>query len=67
MSNRVFRQGDILSPYLYFLVVEGLSHLILDVNNKGNLSGVSCSNGVSVSYLLFADYNSFFVKWMNRN
>lgn len=61
-SSRGLRQGDLLSPYLFLLVVEGLSHLLLDANSRGSLSGVSVSNGPIVSHLLFADDSLIFCK-----
>ena len=50
------RQGDPLSPYLFLLCAEGLSSLIRKAVASQNFHGIlSCTNGVCISYLLFAD------------
>lgn len=54
-SFRRLRQGDPLSPYLFLLVAEGLSHLITKATNEGRLTGLSLSHGPSISHLLFVD------------
>lgn len=61
-SNRGLRQGDPLSPYLFLLVAEGLSHLIVDANNNGNRTGMVCSNGPLISHLLFTNDSLIFCK-----
>lgn len=61
-SSRGLRQGDPLSPYLFILVAEGLSHLISKANSRGSLTGLTCSNGPMISHLLFADDSIIFCR-----
>jgi len=50
------RQGDPLSPYLFILCAEGLSALIRNAENRGDLQGVRiCRIAPRVSHLLFVD------------
>ncbi|KAM2637494.1 hypothetical protein EV1_021984 [Malus domestica] len=50
------RQGDPLSPYLFVLCIEKLSHLISATVNKGRWKPVKASqSGPRVSHLFFAD------------
>lgn len=60
-SSRGLRQGDPLSPYLFLLVAEGLSHLISIANERGRLMGLVCSNGPKISHL-FADDSLIFCR-----
>uniref|UniRef100_A0A803QIG6 Reverse transcriptase domain-containing protein n=1 Tax=Cannabis sativa TaxID=3483 RepID=A0A803QIG6_CANSA len=56
--TRGIRQGDLLSPYLFFLVVEGLLATIRVKESKSESLGLSiCRNALVISYLLFADDN----------
>ncbi|KAL6194708.1 hypothetical protein ACLB2K_035785 [Fragaria x ananassa] len=50
------RQGDPLSPYLFVLCMEKLSHLITFQVEQGRWKPVKiCQNGPAVSHLFFAD------------
>ncbi|KAA3484969.1 reverse transcriptase [Gossypium australe] len=54
--TRGLRQGDPLSPYLFLICSEGLSALIRQAVDIGNLRGVKASRrGPEISHLLFAD------------
>jgi len=57
------RQGDLLSPYLFIICVEGLSSLICDVEEQGVITGTSiCSALPLVFNLLFVDDCFLFFK-----
>ncbi|KAL5858823.1 hypothetical protein ACOSQ4_000119 [Xanthoceras sorbifolium] len=50
------RQGDPISPYLFILCMEKLSHLIVDCVNKGSWKPIAVSRGGPlISHLFFAD------------
>jgi hypothetical protein len=52
--NRRIRQEDPLSPYLFLLVAEGLSSLIVQAENEGKITGVPISvGGVRLTHLFF--------------
>lgn len=59
--SRGIKQGDPLSQYLFLLCTEGLSSLIKKATERQQLHGIqSCTNGVSISHLLFANDNFIF-------
>jgi hypothetical protein len=61
--SRGLRQGDPLSPYLFFLCVEGFHSLIEKEKTAGTLQGVSISKGgPKISHLFFADDSLLFCK-----
>jgi hypothetical protein len=54
--QRGIRQGDPISPYLFVLCMDKLSHLILHTVNQGVWRGIQAGrNGPMVSHLMFAD------------
>ena len=56
VPEKVLRQGDPLSPYLFLLCAEGFSALLNKAEEGGLISGVRiCRNAPSISHLLFAD------------
>lgn len=59
--SRGLRQDDPLSPYLFILCAEVLSHLMNQAMMNRSLSGVKISlNAPAVNHLLFADDSLFF-------
>lgn len=61
--SRGLRQGDLLSPYLFLVCVEGLSTLLKQAEPKGNIRGVAVTmGGLRISHILFADYCVIFCR-----
>ncbi|XP_026378384.1 uncharacterized protein LOC113272801 [Papaver somniferum] len=60
-------QGDSLSPFLFLLVVEVLSKLLMDAVTRGQLHGFQVKdNGCIISHLQFADDTLLFLDAMWR-
>lgn len=54
--GRGLRQGDPLSPYLFVLCMEKLSHMIIQSCMRGDWRGLKASkNGRVITYLFYAD------------
>ena len=61
--TRGIRQGDLLSPYIFLLCVEGLSALIHKVTRDKQISGISIGRGCPfLTHLFFADDSLLFCK-----
>ena len=62
-ASRGLRQGNPLSPYLFFMCTEGLHGLINKAASNGDIKGVSiCRNGPKLTHLLFADDSLIFCR-----
>lgn len=60
---RGIRQCDPLSPHLFLLCAEGLSALIKDTVDNGQMEGLAvCCSGPKLSYLFFANDSLIFCK-----
>ncbi|KAA3462818.1 reverse transcriptase [Gossypium australe] len=56
-----FRQGELLSPYSFFIYSEGLSALLRMASTSGSLKGVHINRHVPlITHLLFADDSLIF-------
>ncbi|GKF15214.1 RNA-directed DNA polymerase, eukaryota, reverse transcriptase zinc-binding domain protein, partial [Tanacetum coccineum] len=64
--HRGLRQGDPLSPFLFILVMEGLSVAIKDAIYVGLLHGARIGS-LQISHLLFADDVLILGKWSSSN
>jgi hypothetical protein len=59
--QRGLRQGDLISSYLFLLGVEGLSTMLSQATEEGNLSSVPTSKrGPCISHLFFVNDNLLF-------
>ena len=72
--SRGIKQGDLMSPYIFVLCMEKLSHLIEDVVQNGNWKPMKArSKGLQISHMMFIrnlilfreenDLQSFKLKW----
>ena len=60
--TRGLKQGDPLSPYLFILVSEALSRLIMELEATGQLKGIKLARSCPTIYhFLFADDSLFFI------
>lgn len=68
IPSRGLRQGDPLSPYLFFICAEGFSSLLNAAEVDGRLQGVKiCEDAPSITHLLFADDSLLLLKVNDEN
>ena len=53
--QQALHQGCPLSPFLFILVIEGLSLLIADARDHGLIKGIKISSSLALTHLLFVD------------
>ena len=59
--TRGLRQGDPLSPYLFLFVADGLSRVLQQESDQGNIQGLRvCHRAPEISHFLFADDSLLF-------
>jgi len=54
-AERGLRQGCSISPLLFLIVMDGLSHLLASAKIDGNLHGLKISDSCFLTHLLFVD------------
>jgi len=65
---RGIRQGDPMSPYLFILCAEVLSHMLQQAEKKRHIQGIKiCDKGPAITHLLFANDSLFFMLTYPRN
>lgn len=61
--ERVIRQGDPLSSYLFLICTEGFTYLIQEYKRPGKIKGIRVARfAPSISYMFFADDSYIFCK-----
>lgn len=59
--TRGIRQGDLISPYLFLISAEGLSHMLKKAEASKKIHGVKAARGgPSINHLLFANDSLLF-------
>jgi hypothetical protein len=66
-AERGIRQGCPLSPLLFLLVAESISHFLTEAKVGGRFSGIKISNGLAITHLLFVDDILIFCDGLKRD
>nr|GEX47874.1 putative RNA-directed DNA polymerase, eukaryota, reverse transcriptase zinc-binding domain protein [Tanacetum cinerariifolium] len=62
------RQGDLLSPFLFILIIEGLRIALKYANHSNLIKGVSVGNpGIRLSHFFYADDVVLVIKWNHED
>jgi hypothetical protein len=64
--SRGLRQGFSLSPYLFFLITEGLSRCLKKAKSRRLIKGVAVGRRLSLTHLLFIDDFYYSALVLNR-
>lgn len=67
ISTKIIRQGDPLSPYLFVLVMEVFSQLLLSRYEAGNISFHPKASEQKISHFMFADHICFIKMFKAEN
>ena len=59
-ATRGIHQGCPLSPYLFLLIIEGLSLLISQAKEDKNIKGLKVTGSISLTHVLFVDDDLLF-------
>jgi hypothetical protein len=54
-SERGLRQGCPLSPYLFILIMEGLTLMFKKSISEGEISGIKVTNFINIVHIMFVD------------
>ncbi|KAF5812274.1 putative RNA-directed DNA polymerase [Helianthus annuus] len=66
--SKGIRQGDPISPFLFIIVMEALSHLIGRAKSAGDVVGIKTPmNGPVISHLFYADDAIILGEWSKDN
>ncbi|GJX06075.1 RNA-directed DNA polymerase, eukaryota, reverse transcriptase zinc-binding domain protein, partial [Tanacetum coccineum] len=66
--NRGLRQGDLLSLFLFILVMEGLHNAFAEAVGNGLISGININNStINISHIFFADDVIITIDWNARD
>nr|GFB93648.1 RNA-directed DNA polymerase, eukaryota, reverse transcriptase zinc-binding domain protein [Tanacetum cinerariifolium] len=61
------KQGDLLSPFLFVLVMESLHLSFKRVEHEGMFNGIKINSFMTLSHMFYADDAIFMGQWSKRN